>query len=151
MIAVPDAALLPSQPRPVRRANSSSNATGNPRGYVRNAFSSRTPQISQCPVVLSFPADAGRATPYAPLGVTAGSNPLSPDPSRAFPSPSFSRLGSVKPLMARATLPRVSDPASPYSAVSGAGPVPSPSSTIMAARPVPYFRRRLVADASPVP
>src|SRR6267378_7319340 len=150
MIAVPEAALLPSQPRPERRANSSSNGTGKPRGYVRNAFSSSTPQISQCPVVLSFPADAGRATPYAALGVTAGSNPLSPDPSRHFPSPSFSRLGSFRPPTARATLPRVSDPASPYSPVSGADPLPSPSRTMIAARPVPYFTPGLARGAVPV-
>src|SRR6267143_712771 len=151
MIAVPEAALLPSQPRPDRRANSSRNGTGKPRGYVRNAFSSTTPQISQCPVVLSFPADAGRATPYAALGATAASNPSSPDRSRHFPSPSFSRLGSFRPPTARATLPSVSDPASPYAAVSGAGPVPSPSRTMIAARPVPYFKPGVAAGASPVP
>src|SRR6266478_7092543 len=137
MIEVPDAALLPSQPRPVRRAKSSSIGTGNPRGYVRNGFSSNTPQISQCPVVLSFPADAGRATPYAAVGLTPGANPGRTAPSRHFPSPSFSRLGSFNPPTARATLPSVSEPASPYAAVSGAGPLPSPSRTMMAARPVP--------------
>src|SRR5207248_4182393 len=121
IIAVPEAALLPIQPRLVRRANSSSNGTGKPFGYVGNAFSSTTPQISQCPVVLSFPADAGRATPCAALAATAESNPSSPDRSRHFPSPSFSRLGSLKPRTARATLPSVSDPASPYTAVSAAG------------------------------
>src|SRR5437667_85716 len=36
MIAVPEAALLPNQPRPVRRANSSSRVVGKPFGYVRN-------------------------------------------------------------------------------------------------------------------
>src|SRR2546422_11369972 len=137
MIAVPDAALLPSQPRPVRRANSSSMGTGTPRGYVRNGFSSNPPQISQCPVVLSFPADAGRATPCAAVGLTPGANPGRTDPSRHFPSPSFSRLGSFNPPTARATLPSVSEPASPYAAVSGAGPLPSPSRTMMAARPIP--------------
>src|SRR5467141_3028909 len=137
MIAVPDAALLPSQPRPVRRAKSSSIGTGNPRGYVRNGFSSNTPQISQCPVVLSFPADAGRATPCAAVGLSPGASPARTDPSRHFPSPSFSRLGNFNPPTARATLPCVSEPASPYAAVSGAGPVPSPSRTMMAARPVP--------------
>src|SRR5882762_9302964 len=137
MIAVPDAALLPSQPRPVRRANSSSIGTGNPRGYVRNGFSSNTPQISQCPVILSFPADAGRATPCAAVGLTTGASPARTDPSRHFPSPSFSRLGNFNPPTARATLPSVSEPASPYAAVSGAGPARSPSRTMMAARPVP--------------
>src|SRR6266513_3159679 len=75
MIAVPDAAVLPSQPRPVRFENSSSSAFGNPRGYVRNARSSSTPQISQCPVVLSLPCEAGSATPYAAVGFTSADRP----------------------------------------------------------------------------
>src|SRR2546427_3528786 len=54
MISVPEAALLPKYPRPVRRAKSSSRDGGKPRGYVRNGRSSITPQISQCPVVESF-------------------------------------------------------------------------------------------------
>ena len=63
MICVPDAATLPSQPRPLRRANASSSAVGNPCGYVGNGRCSSTPQISQCPVVESFPGDRGSATP----------------------------------------------------------------------------------------
>src|SRR5213593_4544507 len=113
MIAVPDAVLLPSQPRPVRRANSSTSETGNPFGYVRNGVASNTPQISQCPVVLSFPADAGCAIPYAAVGRAPGANPEIPDPWWHLPSPRRSRLGSFSPPTARATLPSVSDPASP--------------------------------------
>ena len=63
MIAVPEAALLPNQPRPVRPANSSRSDVGKPFGYVRNGRSSSTPQISQCPVVESFPCDWGNAMP----------------------------------------------------------------------------------------
>ena len=78
-------------------------------------------------------------------------NPEIPDPSRHFPSPSCSRLGSFRPPTARATFPSVSDPVSPYAAVSGAGPLPSPSSTMIAARPVPYFTPGAVAAARRVP
>src|SRR5881296_4442258 len=143
MIAVPEAALLPNQPRPVRRANSSSRVVGKPFGYVRNGLSSSTPQISQCPVVESFPLDLGSATPYAALGRML---PLRPRSGRHNPSPSRSRLGSLRPPTARATLPSVSDPASPYAAVSGAGPAPSPSKTMIAARPVPYFTPGVAAS-----
>src|SRR5207247_3408310 len=96
------------------------------------------------------PPDSGRSRPYAALGFTAGSNPFSPDPPRHIPNPSFSILGSVRPPTARATLPSVSDPASPYSPVSGAGPLPSPSRTMIAARPVPYFTPGLARGAVPV-
>src|SRR6266702_260435 len=72
MISVPEAALLPKYPRPVRRAKSSSRDGGKPCGYVRNGRSSITPQISQCPVVESFPCDLGSATPCAAVGLTPG-------------------------------------------------------------------------------
>src|SRR2546427_9434771 len=75
MISVPEAALLPKYPRPVRRAKSSSRDGGKPRGYVRNGRSSITPQISQCPVVESFPCDLGSATPCAAVGLTPGASP----------------------------------------------------------------------------
>src|SRR5438552_13398080 len=110
MIAVPDAALLPKYPRPVRRAKSSSKDVGKPFGYVRNGLSSSTPQISQCPVVESFPLDLSIATPYAALGRIL---PLRPRSGRHNPSPSRSRLGILRPPTARATLPYVSLPTSP--------------------------------------
>src|SRR5260370_12194172 len=93
MIAVPDAALLPSQPRPVRRANSSSSTRGNPWGYVRNGRDRSTPQSSQCPVVESLPYERGSATPYAALGRTVTLRPAigrhNPHPSPSpFPTPS---------------------------------------------------------------
>src|SRR3989441_5045738 len=107
MISVPEAALLPKYPRPVRRAKSSSRDGGKPRGYVRNGRSSITPQISQCPVVESFPCDLGSATPCAAVGLTPGA---SPGMGRHLPKPSRSRFGSRSPPTARATFPSVSDP-----------------------------------------
>src|SRR5207247_1196745 len=104
------AAVRGARVRPGRRPNSASSSRGKPWGYVRNARSSSTPQISQWPVVLSFPWDAGSATPYAAAGLTPGE---SPGMLRHNPSPSRSRLGSFNPPTARATLPRVSLPTSP--------------------------------------
>src|SRR5437879_7428216 len=91
MISVPEAALLPKYPRPVRRAKSSSRDGGKPCGYVRNGRSSITPQISQCPVVESFPCDLGSATPCAAVGLTPGA---SPGMGRHLPKPSRSRFRS---------------------------------------------------------
>src|ERR1041384_5485026 len=94
MISVPEAALLPKYPRPVRRAKSSSRDGGKPWGYVRNGRSSITPQISQCPVVESFPWDLGSATPYAAVALTPGA---SPGIFRDLPNPNRSKFGSRSP------------------------------------------------------
>src|SRR5512145_83951 len=83
MIAVPLAATFPSTPRPVRRSNSLISSGGKPSGYVGKGLLSWIPQISQCPVVLSLPADAGRIRPQAePLEVR---QLQSPDGAREVP------------------------------------------------------------------
>src|SRR5207237_7218035 len=90
MIWVPEAGRLPNQPRPVRRAKWYSKDVGKPFGYVRNACFSTTPQISQCPVVESFPAEAGKATPYAAAGPSPGLRPGSENPTGAGLTPGAS-------------------------------------------------------------
>src|ERR671915_105200 len=60
MISVPDAALLPSTPRPVRWANSSIRSPGKPCGYVGIATGVTMPMSSQWPVVVSLPFDRSR-------------------------------------------------------------------------------------------
>ena len=71
MICVPDAALLPSTPRPVRRENSAMISGAKPPGNVGNARSITMPIISQCPVTESFPADASAMRPIAAVGAMA--------------------------------------------------------------------------------
>ena len=68
MIAVPDAALLPSTPRPVRRENSEMISA---RSHVGTSGTPGRPIpiISQCPVTESFPAEASAIRPYAPSDV----------------------------------------------------------------------------------
>jgi len=122
---------LAMTPRPVKRENSSITTDGNPFGKVGKGRSRWMPAISQCPVVLSFPAEAGRMLPHAPTESSLRRRPLS---GLMFPRPNCSRLGRVKPPVSRARLPRVSLPASPYSSASGAGPIPTPSRMMIAAR-----------------
>ena len=62
-----------------------------------------------------YPARAPAGTPWI-------------DPTS--PSPSAWRFGACRPPTARAVLPSVSDPASPYDSASGASPTPQESHTI---------------------
>ena len=63
MISVPDAGTLPRIPRPIASSNGTTISGGNPSGYSGNGSSSRIPIISQCPVVVSLPADRSVARP----------------------------------------------------------------------------------------
>ena len=62
-----------------------------------------------------------------------------PSSGITFPRPSASRLGRSRPPTARAMLPRVLEPASPYSSASGNSPAPTASSTITHARGTGLF------------
>src|ERR1043166_5238204 len=63
--------------RPVRRSNSATTSAGKPFGYGGKALARCTPAISQCPVVLSFPADRGTIRPHAPIADSFGATPSS--------------------------------------------------------------------------
>ena len=63
MISVPDAGTLPRIRRPIASSNGPTISGGNPSGYNGNGSSSRMPIISQCPVVVSFPAERSVARP----------------------------------------------------------------------------------------
>src|SRR5688572_9017031 len=136
MISVPDAGLLPITPRPVWFMNGSMTSSGNPCGYVGNGVGVTTPIISQCPVVVSLPFERSSSLP-----ATAGAPGCGGQPSRGItlPSPSASRLGRSRPPTARAVLPRVFEPSSPYSPASGNSPAPTASSTITHARGTALF------------
>ena len=111
MIAVPDAGTLPSTPRPIADSNGSNTSGGNPSGYKGNGRSSRMPIISQCPVVVSLPADTSVARPCAVPG--AGAPGEIPSMSARRPRPSDASAGADSPPTARAVLASVSDPSSP--------------------------------------
>ncbi len=146
-ITVPDAALLPSTPRPVRRENSASSSAGKAaadRSRTASAAPARTaPSGRSCCPSPDSPAPRCRAPPSAPAPAPRRGSAHS-DPARVARG-----SGSVSPPTARATLPRVSLPASPYAAVSGAGPHPRPSSTMMAARRAPLTDRPRCSGARP--
>ena len=110
MISVPDAAQLPSTPRPVFSRNGARISSGKPSGKVRKGVSSRSPASSQWPVAVSLPADSSVSLPNAPRACFAGATPSS---GRMLPSPSSARVGQSAPPAARAMWPRVLDPASP--------------------------------------
>src|SRR5829696_8582630 len=131
MISVPDAALLPSTPRPVRCMNGSITSCGKPCGYVGIAVGVTTPISSQWPVVVSFPFERSSSRPATAGAPGCGGQPSS---SITFPSPSASSAGRSRPPTARATLPSVFDPSSPNEAASGNSPAPTASSTITQAR-----------------
>src|SRR4029077_2630193 len=127
MISVPEAGRLPSTRRPIACSNGVRTAGGDPSGNSGNAWSSRIPIISQCPVVVSLPAETSVARPWAdPARAPAGTPWIEP----TSPSPSAWRFGACRPPTARAVLPSVSDPASPYASASGASPTPQESHTI---------------------
>ena len=123
MIAVPDAALLPSRPRPAAARSGCVIAGGKPSGNVAIACLVTSPAISQWPVIVSLPADASRITPQAARGAAASRTPAI---AVRLPRPIACRLGSHRPPAARAMLPSVSAPASPYSAASGAAAATDP-------------------------
>src|SRR4051794_6012832 len=130
-ISVPDAGTLPSTPCSIADENGPITSSGNPFGYSGNGVSSRTPIISQCPVVVSLPAETSVARPCAVPGSARGTTP-----SIAVnrPSPRPSSTGASSPPTASATWARVSDPASPYPSASGASPTPHESHTRMHTR-----------------
>ena len=76
MMSVPLPTTFPTTGRPVRRSNSAMTSWGKPRGYVGNGASRTTPHSSQCPVVLSFPADAGCNVAIFPEGTTTDGSTL---------------------------------------------------------------------------
>ena len=94
---------------------------------------------SQCPVVVSLPFERSRSRP-----ATAGAPGCGGQPSSGitFPRPSASRLGRSRPPTARAMLPRVFEPSSPYSPASGNSPAPTASSTMTHARGTRVFYGR---------
>src|SRR5581483_261571 len=131
MISVPDAGRLPSTGRPIRSTNGSMTSGGNPRGERGNGRSRTIPDISQCPVVVSLPADRSVRRPWAvPSAARAGT----PATSVSMPSPSAPRFGARIPPTARAQLPSVLEPSSPYAAASGASPTPNESHTSTSTR-----------------
>ena len=105
------------------------NSFGNPSGNVGNARVTRTPAISQCPEVVSFPLLTSRARPQAPATGPSQAYPV----VWIFPSPIPAMFGSSG-RHAAITCPSVLDPASPYSAASGASPAPTASSTVRKTR-----------------
>ena len=110
MIAVPEAVLLPMSPRPAAARSASVISGGKPLGKVGSASVVTRPAISQCPVMVSLPAEASRIAPQAPRGAAAAGTPAM---AVRWPSPSAPRFGSVSPPTARAMFPSVSAPASP--------------------------------------
>src|SRR4029453_12212198 len=104
---------------------------------------SRTmPHISQCPVVVSLPAERSVRRPWAVPGPAVGAMP-SIGVSR--PRPSRSRFGAWIPPTAREDLPGVSEPSSPYAAAAGACPPPNESQTSIRI----LGTRAVVTDRSP--
>src|SRR5262245_33749992 len=148
MISVPDAALFPSTPRPVRRANSEMISGATPFGNVGNARSRTMPIISQWPVTESFPAEASAILPYAACRPGQGSaaagptrgpptartgEPACPPRSTRRSKPSLRSVGSCSGTRF-AILPTVLLPWSPYAAASGSSPTPTLSITMTMAR-----------------
>src|SRR5262245_5396979 len=140
MMAVPDAALLPSTPRPVCRENSSRMSFENPSGNTGNARSRTMPIISQCPVTESFPGDASAILPNAPGVRPVSDTCLTPVPVSLTPlrhprrsRPRARSVGSFSGIC-RSMLPIVLLPSSPYAGASGSSPMPTPSMTMTMAR-----------------
>src|SRR6185369_4509596 len=125
------AGSLPSRPRPDAARRASVISGGKPCGNVAIARSVTRPAISQCPVMVSLPADASFITPTAPRAAAAAGTPAM---SVTCPSPSAPRFGSARPPRRLARFPSVSAPSSPYARASGAPPHPTPSATTMIAR-----------------
>src|SRR5207253_1937219 len=140
-ITVPLAVLFPRYPgAPERRNHASIRAGGNPRGKVVKPFCSRTPIISQCPVVVSLPWDCSDMRPNAARGESVGGQPAM---AVMFPRPHDWRFGTRRPPTLRAQFPSVFAPASPYAFASGSSPAPHESITMAMKRPISALR---VAD-----
>ena len=112
MIAVPDAALLPSTPRPVCRENSARSSRENPFGNTGNARSSTMPIISQCPVTESLPDDASAMRPTAVGTLDAAASAGAVPSAATRPRPSARSVGTASGT-ALAIWPSVSLPSSP--------------------------------------
>src|SRR5918992_3725838 len=136
MISVPEAGLLPSTPRAVRFMNGSMTSCGKPCGYVGIACGVTTPMSSQWPVVVSLPFERSIRRPATAGAPGCGGQPSS---GMTLPSPSASSEGRSSPPTARATLPNVFEPSSPYEAASGNSPAPTASSTMTHARGMRLF------------
>src|SRR5438132_2176406 len=133
-ITVPLAVLFPRYPgAPERRNHASIRAGGNPRGKVVKPFCSRTPIISQCPVVVSLPWDCSDMRPNAARGESVGGQPAM---AVMFPRPHDWRFGTRRPPTLRAQFPSVFAPASPYAFASGSSPAPQESITMATKRPI---------------
>src|SRR5262249_57765241 len=102
--------LGPGPPRRGRATKGSRTAGGNPSGKVAKGRSMPRPAIPQCPVVVSFPAEASTIFPNAPAGWIAGGTPRI---IVRLPRPYFCRYGRVIPPTARDVFPRVSEPSFP--------------------------------------
>ena len=101
-------------------------------GRSETACRGSTPQISQWPVVLSLPGLLGSATPYAAGGVPPAGMPAS---GAQWPSPSRARLGNGRPAdRAGDVAERVAAGVAVGRRCRAPGPMPSPSSTMIAAR-----------------
>ena len=107
--------------------NSSIIQSGNPSGYTGNGSGEYIPAISQCPIVVSFPADTSASFPKHPMGLSQRSRLCAPS---ILPIPSFTILGILRPPLASAVCPNVSAPSSPNLAASLASPIPTLSKTI---------------------
>src|SRR5262245_40402707 len=126
MISVPEAGTLPSTSRPIWRSNGSMISGGKPFGYSGKGSVRTIPAISQCPVVVSLPAERSVRRPRAVPGRASGSTPAI---VVSMPRPRAPRFGARIPPTAEAVLPSVSEPASPYACASGASPTPKESQT----------------------
>ena len=131
MISVPEAGRFPSTVRPISRSNAPMRSEGKPSGYKGNGSSRRIPIISQCPVVVSLPADRSVARPCAEPGAAVASTPRIVVRS---PSPSEARFGARIPPTTSAVFASVSEPSSPYATASGASPTPHESQTTTSTR-----------------
>ena len=94
MISVPDAALLPITPRPVRCVNASITSSGKPCGYVGIGSGVTIPISSQWPVVVSLPFERSSRRP-----ATAGAPGCGGQPSSGLDVPEAERfeVGQVEP------------------------------------------------------
>ena len=126
MTCVPEYGLLHSTLRPTAFENSSSISCGNPFGKVGIGFLEINPAISQCPVVVSLPADCSVILANTPSGAAYGVFAVTPS---ILNNPSFSIFGMENSGLF-ATVPRVLLPSSPYFAASGISPIPKLSRTI---------------------
>ena len=101
-------------------------------GNVGNGRSSTMPIISQWPVTESLPADASAMRPNAPRGASAApATPPSVDERGRGRARAASAAAAER---ARAMLPSVLLPWSPYAAASGSSPMPTLSSTMTMTR-----------------